>query len=170
MYSYPFQLWLAHSRSGATMLAAACARGDKPAAADSTAKGTVASTAACAGDNGGLTLPAGFCATVFADSLGHVRHLVVAANGDVYANSWSGEYYPDGTTPPAPFLVAMRDTNHDGRADVIARFGDSLANGGAGGTGIALYKGAVYAEAKDKIVRYAMDSSLTPEARADRRS
>ena len=148
---------------GATMLAAACARGDKPAAADSTAKGTVASTAACAGDNGGLTLPAGFCATVFADSLGHVRHLVVAPNGDVYANSWSGQYYPEGTTPPAPFLIALRDTNHNGRADVIARFGDSLANGGAGGTGIALYKGALYAESKDKIVRYAMDSGFTPK-------
>lgn len=146
----------------AALLAAACAKADKPAAADSTARGAVASSAACAGNNGGLTLPSGFCATVFADSLGHVRHLVVAPNGDVYANSWSGEYYPDGSTPPAPFLVALRDTNHDGRADVIARFGDSLANGGAGGTGIALYKNALYAESKDKIVRYAMDSAFTP--------
>ncbi|HZI74336.1 MAG TPA: hypothetical protein VFD73_09995, partial [Gemmatimonadales bacterium] len=28
----------------------------------------------CAPDNGGLVLPQGFCATVFADSLGHARH------------------------------------------------------------------------------------------------
>jgi hypothetical protein len=27
--------------------------------------------AACADDNGGITLPAGFCATVFADDVGH---------------------------------------------------------------------------------------------------
>jgi hypothetical protein len=33
---------------------------------------------ACADDNGGITLPAGFCATVFADNVGHARHLVVA--------------------------------------------------------------------------------------------
>jgi glucose/arabinose dehydrogenase len=144
------------------ILAAACAKGDKPPAAESTAKGAVTATAACPGDNGGITLPAGFCATVYADSLGHVRHLVVAPNGDVYANTWSGKYYSDGSAPSAPFLVALRDSNHDGRADVIKRFGDSLANGGAGGTGIALYKGGLYAEAKDKIVRYAMDSSFTP--------
>ena len=53
---------------GAAVLAAACARsGDKPAAADSTAKSTTASApAACPGDNAGLTLPPGFCATVSA--------------------------------------------------------------------------------------------------------
>jgi glucose/arabinose dehydrogenase len=148
----------------AAILAAACARGsEKHAAADTAAKGAVASTAACAGDNGGITLEAGFCATVFADSLGHVRDLVVAANGDVYANTWSGKYYSEGSTPPHPFLVALRDTNHDGRADVIQRFGDSLANGGAGGTGIALHDGALFAESKDKIVRYAMDSGFTPK-------
>ena len=147
--------------AGAALLAVGCAKGDKPVA-DSTTKGSVAAPNACAGDNGGLSLPSGFCATIFADSLGHVRHLVVAANGDVYANTWSGKYYDEGTTPSAPFLVAMRDSNHDGRADMIKRFGDSLANGGAGGTGIALYKGGLYAEEKDKIVRYALDSGFTP--------
>ncbi len=42
---------------------------------------------ACAGDNGGLSLSAGFCATVFADNLGHVRHLVAAPDGTLYANT-----------------------------------------------------------------------------------
>ncbi len=28
----------------------------------------------------------GFCATVFADNLGHVRHLTITADGTVYAN------------------------------------------------------------------------------------
>ena len=150
---------------GAAILAAACARnGDKPAAADSTATGAaVASAAVCPGDNGGITVPAGFCATIFADSLGHVRDLVVAANGDLYANSWSGKYYSAGSTPRHPFLIALRDTNRDGRADMIRPFGDSLGNGGAGGTGIALHNGALFAESKDKIVRYAMDSAFTPK-------
>ena len=48
---------------------------------------------ACSDDNGGLTLPPNFCATVFADNLGHARHLVVAPNGVVYVNTWSGRYY-----------------------------------------------------------------------------
>jgi len=149
---------------GAAALPAACApSGEKPARADSDTKATVASTTACAGDNAGLTLPSGFCATIFADSLGHVRHLVVAANGDVYANSWSGKYYPEGSTPSHPFLIALRDTNRDGRADVIRFFGDSLGNGGAGGTGIALHNGGLFAEEKDRIVRYAMDSAFTPK-------
>ena len=34
---------------------------------------------ACVGDNGGITLPPGFCATVFADNLGHARHMAVGA-------------------------------------------------------------------------------------------
>jgi len=51
----------------------------------------------CAGDNGGITLPPGFCATVFADNIGHARHLVVAPNGVVYVNTWSGRYYGNDT-------------------------------------------------------------------------
>ena len=39
---------------------------------------------ACAADNAGLTVPAGFCVTVFADSVRGARHLVVAPNGDVF--------------------------------------------------------------------------------------
>ena len=44
----------------------------------------------CAGDNSGITLPPGFCATVFADNVGHARQMVVAPNGVVYLNTWSG--------------------------------------------------------------------------------
>ena len=29
---------------------------------------------ACPNDDSGLTLPAGFCATIFADRIGHARH------------------------------------------------------------------------------------------------
>src|SRR5213594_5059993 len=110
----------------------------------------------CADDNGGITLPAGFCATVFADNVGHARHLVVAPNGVVYVNTWSGRYYGNDTPPAGGFLVALQDTRGEGRADVIARFGDSVQSGGAGGTGTRLYRGALYAEANDKILRYAL--------------
>ena len=39
---------------------------------------------ACATALVGITLPPGFCATVFADSLGPARHMAVAPNGDVF--------------------------------------------------------------------------------------
>jgi hypothetical protein len=62
----------------------------------------VAAAQNCAGDNGGLSLSPGFCATVFADKIGHARQLVVAPNGVVYVNSWSGRY----TATTNPSLVA----------------------------------------------------------------
>src|SRR5262249_43149672 len=54
----------------------------------------------CEGNNGGITLPPGFCATVFADNVGHARQMVVAPNGMVYVNTWSGPYYRNDTPPP----------------------------------------------------------------------
>jgi glucose/arabinose dehydrogenase/mono/diheme cytochrome c family protein len=107
----------------------------------------------CADDTG-ITLSPGFCATVFADNIGHARHLLVAPNGVVYVNTWSGRYYQNDTPPAGGFLIALQDTKGDGHADVVDRFGDGVAQGAAGGTGIALYKDAVYAEVNDRIVRY----------------
>jgi glucose/arabinose dehydrogenase len=120
---------------------------------------------ACPADNGGITLPRGFCATVFADNIGHARHLVVAPNGVVYVNSWSGRYYGNDRPPAGGFLLALQDTKGEGRADIITRFGDSAADGSHGGTGIALYNGALYAEVNDRIVRYTLPAgALAPTA------
>ena len=109
----------------------------------------------CPGDNGGLALSPGFCATVFADNLGHVRHLVVAADGTLYANSWSGRYYRR-APPEGGFLIALKDADGDGRADSVQRFGATPQSGGAGGTGIGLHNGALYAEENGRILRYAL--------------
>src|SRR5947209_7264007 len=113
---------------------------------------------ACSGDNGGITLSPGFCATVFADKLGHARHLAVGPNGVVYVNTWSGRYYHDDTPPPGGFLIALQDTKGEGRADKIVRFGPTKEDGNAGGTGVAIYNGYVYAETNDRIVRYQLPS------------
>jgi hypothetical protein len=51
------------------------------------------SAGACADSDTGITLSPGFCATVFADNIGHARHLVVSPSGVVYVNMWSGRYY-----------------------------------------------------------------------------
>ncbi len=116
--------------------------------------GEAAEGQGCPNDDSGLALPAGFCATVFADGIGHARHLVVSPSGVVYVNTWSGRYYGNDTPRAGGFLVALQDTKGAGKADVAERFGETVASGGAGGTGIALYKGSIYAEINDRIVRY----------------
>ena len=126
------------------------------------------SAQSCAGDNGGITLPSGFCATVFADNVGHARHMVVAPNGVLYVNTWSGRYYGNDMPPDGGFLIALQDTKGDGRANVVRRFGDTFAEGNHGGTGIALYNGALYAETNDRIVRYALPSgTIAPTAKPE---
>ena len=115
-----------------------------------------ANNQSCPKDTTGLRLPAGFCASVFADGIGHARHLVVAPNGVVYVNTWSGRYYGNSAPHEGGFLVALQDTAGNGTANVVERFGETVQSGGAGGTGIGLYKGALYAEINDQIVRYTL--------------
>src|SRR6516162_5713184 len=118
---------------------------------------------ACANDDTGLTLPAGFCATVFADDIGHARHMVVGPSGVVYVNTWSGQYYGNAATRAGGFLVALQDKTGAGKADVTERFGETVQSGGAGGTGIGMYKGSIYAEINDRIVRYSLPvGSIVP--------
>ena len=144
-------------------LAAIGAAGLTLKAPPASAKGT-----ACHGDNGGLTLSPGFCATLWADNLGHVRHLAQAPDGTIYVNTWSGVYFVGSPPPPGGFLVALKDSKGTGKADQITRFGDTVAQGDAGGSGIAIYKGAVYAEMNDKIVKYALGAGgSVPTGKAD---
>jgi len=117
-------------------------------------------TAACPSDDSGLKLPPGFCATIFADSIGSARHLVVASNGDVFVNVQKGRRGPN--TNISAGIVALRDTNHDGRADVTERFGNG------GNTGIALYNGFLYQDVGTSIVRYAIPAGqLKPNSPPD---
>jgi len=106
----------------------------------------------------GLSLPPGFCATIFADNVGHARHMAVAADGTVYVNTWYSRYFR--TPPPAGgFIVALRDTDGDGKADRIDRFGTLPVAGvvAGGGTGIAIWRDGLYAEVDDRIVRYQLN-------------
>jgi glucose/arabinose dehydrogenase/mono/diheme cytochrome c family protein len=143
------------------LLCAWCAVGTSASAQDASAQ---AQSTACAQNDSGLKLPAGFCASIFADGIGHARHLVVAANGVVYVNTWSGRYYGKDTPHAGGFLVALQDTTGTGKANVVRRFGETVQSGGAGGTGIGLYRDALYAEINDKIVRYTLPAgSLVPQ-------
>lgn len=115
--------------------------------------------ATCPGDNGGLKLPSGFCATVFADEVGVARHLFVAPNGDVYValnNAFSNTTSHIVRRRPdhgRPGILALRDTNGDGRADVESRI-EALVN-----TGIAIHQGWLYVSAQESILRYRFDPS-----------
>jgi glucose/arabinose dehydrogenase/cytochrome c5 len=91
-------------------------------------------------DDGDIKLPAGFRALVVADDLGPLRHLAVAPNGDIYAKTRKAG------------IIALRDTNGDGRADVTESFG------GGGGTGIAVRDGWLYHSSTTTVYRY----KLTP--------
>ena len=110
---------------------------------------------ACDPDNGGISLPAGFCALVAADNLGVGRHMAVAANGDLFVAIRAGEASPGA-------VLALRDANGDGKFEVRERFAAE------GGTGIALRPGYLYLGQDTKVVRYAMkDGELKPSGPAE---
>jgi glucose/arabinose dehydrogenase/mono/diheme cytochrome c family protein len=90
--------------------------------------------------------------------------MVVGPSGVVYVNTWSGEYYGNAAPHGGGFLVALQDKTGVGKAGVAERFGETVQSGGAGGTGIGLYKGSIYAESNDRIVRYSLPagSSIMP--------
>ena len=147
--------------------AAACAGESKTsdttrAAAHDSGTTAAAPKSNCPGDNGGLTLATGFCATVFADTVGPARHIVVSSNGDVYATMQTQTWATGAAAKAYPAVVAMRDTNHDGVADVIEKFGE------AGGTGIAIYNGYLYVDQQTKLERYRMTAGqLSPSKTAE---
>ncbi len=119
-----------------------------------------AASTGCPSNDTGLKLPPGFCATIFADGIGHARHLVVAPYNVVYVNTWSGDYYPAGeVVHEGGFLVALQDKSGTGKADVIERFGETAQDGAHGGVGIGLYNGSIYAEVNDRIVRYTLPAN-----------
>jgi glucose/arabinose dehydrogenase len=106
---------------------------------------------ACDPGNGGITLPAGFCAAVVADNLGPARHLVAAPNGDVFVSVNNA-----GRGKPGA-IVALRDTNGDGKFDKREKFGE------VGGTGIALRNGYLYLATPNSVLRYQLKpGDLTP--------
>ena len=118
----------------------------------------------CPASTADIQLPAGFCASVYADGIGHARQMAVAPNGVLYVNTWSGTYYGNDKTHEGGFIVALQSKATKEKADVVERFGETIASGGHGGTGIAVYKDSIYAEINDRIVRYALgEGSIVPK-------
>jgi glucose/arabinose dehydrogenase len=109
----------------------------------------------CDPGNADLTLPAGFCASIAADNLGPARHMVSSPRGDLYV-MLNQERQGGG-------VVALRDSDGDGRFERQERFGHGLHGTGIGWRGDHLYVGA-----DDRIVRYRMAAGeLVPTAQPE---
>jgi glucose/arabinose dehydrogenase/cytochrome c553 len=97
--------------------------------------------------NGGLQLPGNFEAVVVADSIGRARHIAVNNNGDIYVKlTYNDAMRGAGGT------VGLRDANNDGRADVIAYFGNYHDEGGLP-VEMTIYNGYLYASTVTRVLR-----------------
>jgi glucose/arabinose dehydrogenase len=109
-----------------------------------------------------LTLPPGFKWTVFADNVGAARHIAVAPNGDVYVAVWDRDDRRGGVFGARSGndtgkdnqrggVLALRDRDGDGRADIQERFGEE------GGSGIALRGNSLFFATWTTVYRYELE-------------
>lgn len=112
-----------------------------------------------AGDvhNGGLFLPDHFEAVVVVDSLeGRARQIAVNDNGDIYVKSRLSQ--------PEARNVALRDTDNDGKADVIEKFG-KYEKEEHYGTAMRINNGYLYFTSELVVYRYKLTAGqLVPES------
>jgi glucose/arabinose dehydrogenase len=111
-------------------------------AARTTAPAVEPPTPQCAPDNGGITLPAGFCAVTVAEKLGQPRHIVVMPNGDLFVSANRAG------------VIALRDTTGDGRADVVQDWAT-----GYGSSEVRYWNGHLYTETGTAILRYPLEEN-----------
>ncbi len=103
-------------------------------------------------NNGGLFLPGDFAAVVVVDSIGRARHIAVNDNGDIYVKlEYNDALHGKGGT------VGLRDADKDGKADIIAYFGEYKDEGGLP-AGMNIYNGYLYTS----TVKYVLRNKLTP--------
>jgi len=109
------------------------------------------------------TLPPGFAATIFHPGLGPTRHVAVRDNGDVYV---AREYRLDmpmfGQEAGYGALLALRDTDGDGVADIVKQFGPRTVS-----TEVVIYKGWLYFGTDLAVYRIELDDELVPAGIAE---
>jgi glucose/arabinose dehydrogenase len=163
MHSFSTRFSITARIPGAVLLGAALAAcaGESTGLADMVSSGEARRSALqveCAADNGGITLPEGFCAAVVADLTQNgapalARHMAVTPGGDVFVAINS----PRNNNPPFG-IVGLRDRDGDGRAEEQTQFSPGL-----GGSGIAWGQATLYFGANDRVVRYRLPAGrLTP--------
>jgi glucose/arabinose dehydrogenase len=135
-----------------TVALTACGRGSEPSESQS----TPASGAATAAEDTGIKLAAGFTATIFADELDRPRHIAVRDNGDVFVALRSGrqQIAPQDSEGG---IAALRDTNGDGKADLIERFGRGDVD-----TGLAIHDDTIYFSSAVAVYALPLTDELVP--------
>lgn len=93
-------------------------------------------------DNAGLTLPAGFTATVVAEGYGSVRHITLTKTGGLYAKL--GKLYKGKG-------ILYFKQSADGKLELVSSFGKYI------GTGIAIKNGYLYASSNTEVFRYKLN-------------
>lgn len=93
----------------------------------------------------GLTLPKGFSAKVFADSLGKARDIAVMPDGAMFVKV---DRLVNGKG-----IFRVKDTNGDGIIDEVKGFGNYR------GTGLVVAKGYLYTSSYSDVFRYKLDAS-----------
>lgn len=106
----------------------------------------------------GMTLPAGFTATLFAEGLPTPRHIAVNDNGDVYVTLRSGQAKFRATDEEGG-VAALRDTDGDGVADLTRIFGTPDID-----TGLAIHDGYLYYASMTTIYAVRLGDDLVPSA------
>jgi glucose/arabinose dehydrogenase len=131
-----------------------------PEAGMETAAAPDAQATTCDPENGGLALPAGFCATVFHEGVGPARHLTVRSDGVVYVALGP---QPGGSGGSGGGVVALRDTDGDGAAD------ESESFGGHRGTGVEIVGDHLYVSTDTSVIRYPLPQgdALVPTAQPE---
>jgi glucose/arabinose dehydrogenase/mono/diheme cytochrome c family protein len=106
-------------------------------------------------NNGGITLPEKFAAAVVVDTTGRGRHMAINANGDIYLHLRR-------LTSDKKGIIALRDTDGDGRADVQQGFSE------VNGTGIEIHKGYLYYSDQTHVYRSKLsEGELLPDDQRD---
>lgn len=113
---------------------------------------TLAATPALAEEPDGLVLPPGFHAQVVADGLTGARHLAVRDNGDIFVSTNHGR------DQPSIGIYALR-VGADRKAVQTEKF--SAVDQG---TGIRIWKGALYASSGTAVNKFVLGDGLVPTA------
>lgn len=101
----------------------------------------------------GISLPAGFKATVFADGIGRARHIAAAPNGWVYAALMRPV---DGMG-----AVALFDPDGDGQSNERVYFAEGIQ-----GSGMRVHDGYLYYSTDTTVMRWPLPDSGAPEGDA----
>lgn len=94
----------------------------------------------------GIEVPEGFVAEIYADNLGPGRHLAVGRKGDLYARL--------SVPMEGKSIVALRDTNQDGKVDRTEYFEEI-----EGGTGIKVFNNYLYFSTNTQVFRRAFQGA-----------